>query len=116
MNILNDTEHRIFLSAMAREKEICQKIDGDKIYDSTVKMLAPVCESIERKVDRAILVPENATNGDMIKAMFPNAIIEINELGSMVHVKYDNHTCWVNYELEWWNAPYKESEGANENS
>lgn len=27
MNILNDTEHRIFLSAMAREKEICQKID-----------------------------------------------------------------------------------------
>ena len=65
---------------------------------------------------RMQVLPENATNGDMIKAMFPNAIIEINELGSMVHVKYDNHTCWVNYELEWWNAPYKESEGANENS
>jgi hypothetical protein len=52
-------------------------------------------------------IPEGATNGDMIKAMFPNAIIEINELGSMVHVKYNNHTCWVNYELDWWNAPYK---------
>ena len=54
MNILNDTEHRIFLSAMAREKKVCQKIDGDKIYDSTVKMLVPICESIEHKVDRAI--------------------------------------------------------------
>jgi hypothetical protein len=52
-------------------------------------------------------ISEGATNGDMIKAMFPNAIIEINELGSMVHVKYNNHTCWVNYELDWWNAPYK---------
>jgi hypothetical protein len=52
-------------------------------------------------------IPEGATNGDMIKAMFPNAIIKINELGNMVHVKYNNHTCWVNYELEWWNTPYK---------
>lgn len=54
-----------------------------------------------------ISIPEGATNGDAIKVMFPNAIIEINELGSMVHVKYSEHTCWVNYELEWWNAPYK---------
>jgi hypothetical protein len=60
-----------------------------------------------------VIIPEGATNGDMIKVMFPNAIIEINELGSMVHVKYNNHTCWVNYELEWWNTPYKK-EAENE--
>lgn len=61
------------------------------------------------------IIPDNATNGDMIKDMFPNAIIKINEIGSMVHVKYNNHTCWVNYELEWWNAPYKrgDSDGSN---
>lgn len=59
--------------------------------------------------------PKGATNGDIIRAMFPNAIIEINEIGSMVHVRYNNHTCWVNYELEWWDAPYKrgDSDGSN---
>lgn len=56
---------------------------------------------------KAIPIPKGATNGDMIKAMFPNATIIINELGIMIHVKYNNHTCWVNYELDWWNAPYK---------
>lgn len=71
-------------------------------------------KSCIEKIANGTPIPNNPTNGDMIKAMFPNAIIEINELGSMVHVKYNNHTCWVNYELEWWNAPYKESEGVNE--
>ena len=109
MNILNDTEHRIFLSAMAREKEICQKIDGDKIYDSTVKMLVPVCESIESKVDRAILIPEGATNGDMIKAMFPNAEIKSGDKKGNRNIFYvwiDNW-CIGSFRLEWWNAPYK---------
>lgn len=51
MNILNDTEHRIFLSAMQREEDICKK--EDDLEDSGVK-LVPVCESIERKVNEAI--------------------------------------------------------------
>lgn len=92
MNILNDTEHRIFLSAMAREKEICQKIDGDKIYDSTVKMLVPVCESIERKVDIAILIPDGATNGEVLKALFEERIY--NALKDRMQY------------TKWWNAPY----------
>ena len=106
MNILNDTEHRIFLSAMSREKEICQKIDGDKIYDSTVKMLVPVCESIERKVDRAILVPEGATNGDVIKTLFPNAEIkrgDKKENRNVLYVWIDNW-CIGSFRLDWWNG------------
>lgn len=51
MNILNDTEHRIFLSAMQREEDICKK--EDDLENSGVK-LVPVCESIERKVNEAI--------------------------------------------------------------
>ena len=104
MNILNDTEHRIFLSAMEREKEICQKIDGDKINDSTAKMLVPVCESIERKVDRAILIPEGATNGDIIKAMFPN--IEIIYHDDDIEL-YDKDSISAEVLYSWWNAPYK---------
>lgn len=51
MNILNDTEHRLFLSAMQREKKICEQFDNSG--DSGIKLL-PICRSIERKVDKAI--------------------------------------------------------------
>lgn len=51
MNILNDTEHRLFLSAMQREKKICEQFDNSD--DSGIKLL-PICRSIERKVGKAI--------------------------------------------------------------
>ena len=49
----------------------------------------------------AIVIPEGATNGDVIKAMFPN-----------FHTDEMSHTIWVGYDdmsfrKEWWNAPYK---------
>lgn len=50
MNILNDTEHRIFLSAMSREEKICKRLDD--FEDSGIKLF-PICKSIQRKVDRA---------------------------------------------------------------
>ncbi|MBP5597202.1 MAG: hypothetical protein J6Y02_17600 [Pseudobutyrivibrio sp.] len=81
---------------------------------NTVKMLVPVCESIESKVDRAILIPEGATNGDVIKAMFPKVTIIVNEnLGEKgtVFVIFKNHETVILFDLDWWNAPYKKSEG-----
>lgn len=51
MNILNDTEHRLFLSAMQREKKVCEQFDNSG--DSGIKLL-PICRNIERKVDKAI--------------------------------------------------------------
>ena len=50
-----------------------------------------------------IPIPNNATNGDVIKAMFPNTSLHINEM---------SHTIWVGYEemsfrIDWWNAPYQ---------
>lgn len=63
----------------------------------------------------AIIVPKNATNGDMIKAMFPNLRITICSEAKptpyvMVigeHYEFNN-----TYPLDWWDAPYNpESEG-----
>ena len=49
MKILNDSEHRIFLSAMSREREICSMREfWDE--DGANKLLA-ICDSIERKVN-----------------------------------------------------------------
>ena len=48
----------------------------------------------------AIPIPEGATNGDMIKAMFPN--ISIYEHGSTYSVNNE-----YNFNSTWWNKPYK---------
>lgn len=58
-----------------------------------------------------IIVPKNATNGDMIKAIFPNA--EIKEImGSFDKDKLLGYRTWLggrsqDYRLDWWNALYK---------
>ena len=50
-----------------------------------------------------IEVPKGATNGDMIKAMFPSGKYGTN--GVFVHVFIDNQT--MSFDLSWWNAQYK---------
>lgn len=49
MAYLTDTEKRLLFSALTREKEICKKIDENKVDDGTCKMLVSVIESLERK-------------------------------------------------------------------
>lgn len=51
---LTDTEQRIFLAAMERERNICEQFDADKVDDGTCKMLVPVVNSIEKKVKKAL--------------------------------------------------------------
>ena len=55
------------------------------------------------------IIPSNATNGDMIKAMFPDVIIEEGE--DTVHLKYptvnSDPLFFVQVSKKWWNAPFK---------
>lgn len=61
-------------------------------------------------IHNAIIVPENVTNGDVIKAMFPDA--EIKEImGSFDKDKLLGYRTWLggrsqDYFLDWWNEPY----------
>lgn len=48
------------------------------------------------KTYNAIIIPDGATNGDMIKAMFPN----------VVNSNLDLVTAFNNAKY-WWNEPYK---------
>ena len=54
-----------------------------------------------------LTIPENPTNGDMIKAMFPKADIEYWAEYSAYSVifPFDNDVKYFSY--DWWNAPYK---------
>lgn len=54
----------------------------------------------ERERDRILkaleLIPDNATNGDVIKALFPDA--------GQPHFYGVKNGC---FDADWWNAPYK---------
>ena len=58
-----------------------------------------------------VILPDNATNGDMIKAMFPYACFEEyeDECRHIVIMWADGEASIVisDFEWDWWNAPYK---------
>ena len=54
-------------------------------------------------VKKAVVIPENPTNGDVIKALFPT--IKTKEYRTFIRVIDGEEYCSINY--EWWNSPYK---------
>ena len=53
-------------------------------------------------------ISKGATNGDMIKSMFPNIRLSYNSLGDRAIFDGDHYIA----STDWWDAPYKaESEG-----
>ena len=55
-------------------------------------------------LENCIEIPNGATNGDMIKTIFPN--IEIEGIGGEIKcIATQNGTSY--FALDWWNAPYK---------
>lgn len=54
---------------------------------------------------------QKITNGDMIKAIFPNIEASVSGDGDVIDV-YNLGIYCQTFDTEWWNAPYKaESEG-----
>lgn len=54
-------------------------------------------------------IPDNPTNGDMIKALFPGAKIDTNVYTYVIEVKLPYHTkhdTGLLFDKDWWNAPY----------
>lgn len=66
---------------------------------------------LARAVKIGTVIPDNATNGDMIKAMFPE--VEVQEImGWFDKDKVLGYRTWLggrsqDYLFDWWNAPYK---------
>ena len=55
----------------------------------------------------AIVIPENATNGDMIKAMFPWIFTSESSAEPTLILVHGIDNGSIVFEKEWWNAPYK---------
>ena len=61
--------------------------------------------------EKAIPIPDNATNGDMIKALFPSAsetdhFILNSPIGNIIYIRLEEHQ-EMRVQQEWWDAPYK---------
>ena len=61
--------------------------------------------------NEGITLPENATNGDVIKTMFPNLIFTDSMVDGYINtiekhlIGKDTHTMY--FDLNWWKAPYR---------
>lgn len=56
-------------------------------------------------VQNIVLIKNGATNGDIIKVIFPNADIEIHNI--TVYVMFNTYSNVISFDLDWWNALYK---------
>lgn len=56
-----------------------------------------------KAIKNGTVLPDNPTNGDMIKAMFPE--VEVTYNGFLVEVELEAFGFTV--KEDWWNSPYK---------
>ena len=78
-------------------------------YDILKNFNAPMTWA-EHLIAKGTPLPENSTNGDMIKAMFnPYQIFVHTYYVNVYLTEYDfnNGNCWQGFDVNWWNAPYK---------
>lgn len=69
-----------------------------------------VASELMDALDNAVALPDNATNGDVIKAMFPLIEVrrEISSVSDNIVVRDDSFFGAINrFHTDWWNATYK---------
>ena len=91
------------------------KIEYEKIYvyptgNSNYKECVGKSAKI-REAETVLTIPENPTNGDMIKALFPNGVISYGRT-RVYYSHYPNGT--FDFRKDWWDAPYKSEVTKNE--
>ena len=82
------------------------KNDIVNTFDTNISMM---CTDILRVLKNCIYIPNGATNGDMIKAVFPNYEIEAKKGVVWVHHLGFNGG-WQRFLEDWWNEKYKSDE------
>lgn len=100
--------------ALEQQPSDCvSRAEVNKLYDEYRPRLATHVSEFGDKLKALPPVtptfPKGATNGDMVKALFPNAEIKSGdkkENRNIIYVWIDNW-CIGSFRLDWWNAPYK---------
>ncbi len=84
----------------------------DAVYDMSSSMDLDY-DQISNYLDgmsgvRAVVIPEDATNGDVLLAAFPG--LEVKQLGDTVTAERFEPYCKMQFSSEWWNTPYNEEQ------
>lgn len=81
-------------------------------YDVNYRGLGEAKEIIDSlPTVNAIVIPDNATNGDMMKILFPDFEIRENKLSiAFWTLMSDGSYEYNSLPKEWWNTPYKKGE------
>lgn len=92
---------------MAIEKYIIDKSDLTALLRGEVLAIQP-----KRNIKGfCVEIAGNLTNGDVIKAMFPD--VEVNEKNNGYKVYFGVGTAIQFFNHQWWNAPYKAESEVN---
>lgn len=76
------------------------RLTGIEMNRNAAKVRHPDCPLQEIK---KVVIPENPTNGDVIKTLFPT--IKTKEYRTFIKIIDGEEYCSINY--RWWNSPYK---------
>lgn len=81
---------------------------SDESYDKALNGIIN-CKECFDAIVYGTPIPGNATNGDAIKAMFPNAEVDDYDYGKdpVIDVYGIDDTEYITLRKAWWNAPYK---------
>lgn len=81
-----------------------EKHKNDKLFTFDTDISA-MCSDVLDVLNRCVEIPDNATNGDVIKAMFPN--LKITKMNDSVSVMGEYYEFNNFYPFDFWNAPYQ---------
>lgn len=102
------------MSMITEQVEYLIKLSSKHPFDSNISTLQRACkeaantiEQLSAKVrkENDFIFPENATNGDVLKRLLYGKTI-ITEFIHDVNISVNN-TVVGQFDMEWWNAPYK---------
>ena len=85
---------------------------NDMLTDADDTDVFLLCTTVLSVIKNCIDIPENATNGDMIKKMFPDTVFY--EVYDCVSGKLFGYRAAIagrvqEYSIRWWNTPYEMS-------
>ena len=87
----------------------------DELYDY---MQTDICNSVlDNRFDYAVRYavkdgipfPKDATNGDILRIIFPKAKHELQKFYEEDTIVFDLNLFYMRISADWWNSPYKEN-------
>lgn len=98
---------------LKRNLEYTKKKHKDDVVDTFGTNISLMCSDVLSVLDRCIEIPEGATNGDVIMAMFPNVEWFGNNGEEVDNYILDGDTPYspkLSTFRSWWTTPYKRSD------